>query len=138
MENGRIFRMIDKIAWLYIKDGQILTTRSKGKDAFYFPGGKREGIETDLETLTREIKAELSVDIRPDTTKPYGVFEAQAHGKAEGVVVRMTCYTADFLGDLKPDNEITEMGWITSKDTESVSPVDKLILADLKGKNILR
>ena len=78
--------MIDKIAWLYIKDGQILTTRSKGKDAFYFPGGKREGIETDLETLTREIKAELSVDIRPDTTKPYGVFEAQAHGKAEGSV----------------------------------------------------
>ena len=132
MENGRIFRMIDKIAWLYIKDGQILTTRSKGKDAFYFPGGKREGIETDLETLTREIKAELSVDIRPDTTKPYGVFEAQAHGKAEGG------YTADFLGDLKPDNEITEMGWITSKDTDSVSPVDKLILADLKGKNIIR
>ena len=50
-----------------------------------------DGFQLHLETLTREIKAELSVDIRPDTTKPYGVFEAQAHGKAEGVVVSMTC-----------------------------------------------
>ena len=40
---------IDKIALLYWKDGKILSTRSKGKDAYYFPGGKREGNETDVQ-----------------------------------------------------------------------------------------
>lgn len=129
--------MIDKIALLYMRDGKILTTRSIGKDAYYFPGGKREGTESDLETLTREIREELSVDILPDTVQYYGTFQAQAHGKAEGVIVQMTCYTADFAGTLTPDNEIAEILWITSAAADSVSPVDKNILADLKGKGLI-
>lgn len=48
--------MIDKIAFLYIKNNKILSTRSKGKEVFYIPGGKREGNESDLETLVREVK----------------------------------------------------------------------------------
>lgn len=38
---------IDKIAFIYLKNGKILSTLSKGKDAYYIPGGKREGSETD-------------------------------------------------------------------------------------------
>lgn len=129
--------MIDKIAWIHTDSGKILSTRSKGKDAYYIPGGKREGDETDLQTLVREIKEELSVDILPETVKPYGIFEAQAHGHAEGIVVRMTCYTADFSGTLQPDNEIAEMVWLTTADSESISPVDKLIFADLHQKGLL-
>ncbi len=30
---------IDKIALIYVKDGQILSTLSKGKDTYYIPGG---------------------------------------------------------------------------------------------------
>lgn len=44
---------IDKIAFLYLKDGKILSTLSKGKDTYYIPGGKRKGNETDEETLIR-------------------------------------------------------------------------------------
>lgn len=47
--------MIDKIALIYIKDRKVLSSRSKGKDTYYLPGGKREGDETDQETLIREI-----------------------------------------------------------------------------------
>lgn len=129
--------MIDKIALLYYKNGKILTTRSKGKDAYYFPGGKREGSESDLETLVREIKEELSIDIIPESAKLYGIFSAQAHGKAEGVVVQMSCYTADFTGELKADSEIEEIRWIDYSDYNTVSPVDKLILEDLKGKGLI-
>lgn len=129
--------MIDKIALLYFKDGKILTTRSKGKNAFYFPGGKREGNETDLETLKREIKEELSVEIVEETVKPYGVFSAQAHGKAEGVVVQMTCYTSEVIGQFKADNEIEEIRWIDYNFYENVSPVDKLILDDLLEKGLI-
>lgn len=128
---------IDKIAWLYIEDGKILSTRSKGKDALYFPGGKREKGESDIETLVREIKEELSVDIIPETAELYGIFEAQAHGKAEGTVVRMTCYTASYSGNLKADNEIAEIYRITFDDYDKVSPVDKLILEDLRKKRLI-
>ena len=130
--------VIDKVAFLYLKDGKILSTRSKGKDKYYIPGGKREAGETDIETLVREVKEELSVDIIESSAKLYGVFEAQAHGKAEGVIVKMTCYTAEFAGGLKADSEIAEIVWLTTADIEAVSPVDKLIFADLKQKGLLK
>ena len=130
-------KIIDKVALLYVKDGKILSTRSKGNDKYYLPGGKREGNETDLETLAREVKEELSVDVVEATARFYGTFEAQAHGKEEGVLVRMTCYTAEFEGELRADSEIAEMVWLTCRDMESVSPVDKLIFGDLRGKGML-
>ncbi len=130
-------KVIDKVAYLYLSDGKILSTRSKGKDKYYIPGGKREGNETDIETLVREVKEELCVDIIESTAKFYGVFEAQAHGKAEGVLVKMTCYMADYVGELRADSEIAEIVWLTTADIESVSPVDKLIFADLKAKGLL-
>lgn len=130
--------VIDKVAFLYLQDGKILSTRSKGKDKYYIPGGKREAGESDIETLVREVKEELSVDIIESSAKLYGVFEAQAHGKAEGVIVKMTCYTAEFTGELKADSEIAEIVWLTTADMEAVSPVDKLIFADLKQKGLLK
>lgn len=130
-------KLIDKIALLYIRDKKVLGSRSKGKDTFYFPGGKREGKETDIETLVREIKEEMNVDIIPSSVKYYGVFEAQAHGKAEGIVVKMTCYTADFDGDMIASNEIEELRWFGKEGAVKSSPVDKLIYTDLLNKGLI-
>ena len=130
-------QIIDKIAYIHLIDRKILSTRSKGKDKYYIPGGKRENNETDLQTLIREIKEELTVDIIESTAKLYGVFEAQAHGKTEGIIVKMTCYTADFIGTLKADSEISEIVWLTLADINNVSPVDQLIFNDLYNKSLL-
>ena len=129
---------IDKIAFIYLQNGKILSTLSKGKDTYYIPGGKREASETDEETLIRECKEELTIDILKDTIKYYGTFEAQAHGKAEGILVKMTCYTAEFKGKLKPSSEIEEIKWLdyTNLNVE-ISPVDKLIFKDLYDKNLI-
>lgn len=129
---------IDKIAFIYLKDNKILSTLSKGKDTYYLPGGKRELNETDEQTLIRECKEELTIDIKEDTIKYYGTFEAQAHGKAEGILVRMTCYTADFKGELKANSEIQEIRWLNYSDTNIISPVDKLIFKDLYEKGLLK
>lgn len=130
--------VIDKIAFLYLKEGKILSTRSKGKDKYYIPGGKRERNETDIETLVREVKEELCVDIIVSSVKLYGIFKAQAHGKAEGIIVKMTCYMADFEGNLQADSEIAEIVWLTMSDIELISPVDKLIFTDLHKKELLK
>lgn len=130
---------IDKIAFIYLKDGKILSTLSKGKDTYYIPGGKREGNETDEETLIRECKEELTIDIKKDTIKYFGTFKAQAHGKTEGIIVKMTCYTADFDGELKPDSEIQEMKWLDYSNLDvKISPVDELIFKDLFEKKLIR
>ena len=134
-EEGK--NMIDKLAWIYIKDKKILSTLSKGKDKYYIPGGKREEFENDVETLLREIKEELSVDLDLNTLKYYGAFKAQAHGKAEGVIVKMSCYMADYLGELTVDSEIAEIVWLEYKDLDKISPVDKLIFKDLYEKGLI-
>lgn len=128
---------IDKIAFIYLKDKKILSTLSKGKDTYYIPGGKREASETDEETLIRECKEELTISIKKDTIKYYGTFEAQAHGKSEGVLVKMTCYTAEFDGKLEPSSEIEEIKWLKFNDFDKISPVDKLIFEDLHGRGLL-
>ena len=132
-------KKIDKIAFIYLKDGKILSTLSKGKDTYYIPGGKREGNETDEQTLIRECKEELTIDIRKETIKDYGTFEAQAHGKAEGILVRMTCYMAEFEGELKPDSEIQEILWLDYSNLNvKISPVDQLIFKDLYKKGLIK
>lgn len=128
---------IDKLAFIEIKDKQILMTLSKGKDTYYIPGGKREGSETDMEALVREVKEELSVDINLDSTKLYGIFEAQAHGKPLGTIVRMTCYTASYSGTLQPSSEIQDIAYYTYAQRDIVGPVDQIIFDDLHQKDLI-
>lgn len=129
--------MIDKLAWIHIVDRRILSTRSKGKDTYYIPGGKREQGETDEATLIREIREELSIDLLPGSITFFGTFQAQAHGQAEGVIVQMTCYTAAYTGDIRAASEIDEVVWLQYQDKERSSPVDQIIFDYLKDKGQL-
>ena len=130
-------KFIDKIAFICLRNKKALCTLSKGKDTFYIPGGKREAGESDIATLVREVKEELSVDIIPGTAKLYGVFLAQAHGEPAGVMVQATCYTADFTSEIKANSEIAEAAWLDSSDMGRIGPVAVAIFNDLKAKNLL-
>ncbi len=129
--------VIDKLAWICVKDNRILCARSRGKDAFYVPGGKRETGESNAQALIREVKEELSVNLIPDTLHFEEIFQAQAHGKPLGTIVKMTCYTADFRGEIKPDSEIEALKWMSYADKDIMPPVDKLIFDWLHKKGSL-
>ncbi|MEL7532653.1 MAG: NUDIX domain-containing protein [Bacteroidota bacterium] len=130
-------KRIDKVAWIYLKDGQILSTLSKGKSKYYIPGGKREVGESDIQTLSREIAEELSVEIVASTVVFWGEYMAQADSHPQGIEVAMQCYFADYQGDLKAAAEIDHFAWLSYKDYERISPVDQLIFDALKAEGRL-
>ncbi len=130
-------KIIDKLAWIYLKDKKILSTRSKGKTKFYIPGGKREKGESDNTALIREIKEELTVDLIPSTIEFVGNFQAQADSHAAGIQVLMQCYTSDYQGIIKAAAEIDEIAWLTNADRAKISPVDQLIFDYLNEKGLL-
>ncbi|MGW3612191.1 NUDIX hydrolase [Micromonospora sp. NPDC005163] len=129
---------IDKVAWILIEDGRVLSTRSQGKDVWYLPGGKREPGESDLDTLRREVAEELSVAVDVAGAVHVGTFTAQAHGHAAGTTVRMTCYRAAHDGELRPASEIAELAWLGYADRHRTSPVDQVIFDHLLAADLLR
>jgi 8-oxo-dGTP pyrophosphatase MutT (NUDIX family) len=130
-------KIIDKIGWLLVKDHKVLVVRSRGKYTFYTPGGKRESGESDEQALVREIREELGVELAPETIRYLETFEAQAHGKPEGVNVSIKNYSAEYSGTLTPTSEIEELAWFTSADTERTSPTGQLSLEWLKKQGLI-
>lgn len=130
-------RIIDKVALIHINNNSVLSTLSKSKNKLYFPGGKRENNESDVECLKREILEELNVHILENTVKFFGSFEAQADGHEPGVLVRMLCYFSDFSGTLKASNEVESFEWIKYEDRYRTSAVDILILEELKKQRLI-
>eukprot|EP00854_Cymbomonas_tetramitiformis_P006133 gene6133-7356_t len=128
---------IDKLALILISNRKTLVARSRGKEVFFTPGGKREPGESDEEALVREVIEELAVEVVTSTIKPYGTFQAQAFGKPEGTMVRITCFTADYKGTLTPSSEIDELKWISSSERHKTTITGQMILDDLKAKDLI-
>lgn len=130
-------KIIDKLAWIEIKDRKLLITRTRGKETYYIPGGKRETNESDIDALTREIEEELTVQLDTDSLEYFGTFEAQAHGKAEGILVKMTCYTWTYKGQIEPASEIEEFTWFSYDDKHKSSAVDQIIFDYCKNNDLI-
>ena len=134
---ARVF--IDTVAWVRLENGRILCARPRGKGIFYIPGGKREGAESDLQTLLREITEELTVALLPETVTHVGTYEAdQPDGHPDRAVVRMSCYTGEYSGTLAASSEIAELAWFCYADRRRVPLVDQLLFDDLKATGELR
>ncbi|MBI2641704.1 NUDIX domain-containing protein [Candidatus Roizmanbacteria bacterium] len=140
MKQSSKITIIETIALIHITDRKLLLARSRGKKAFYMPGGKRDRDEDQHATLIREVKEELQVKLDPSTLTFYGVFEAEAYGKAEGVLVRTFCYTGKYIGRLSHGSEVEEIGFFSHKDyfgKEDTAPAVRLIFKDLKSKGLI-
>ncbi|WP_280397657.1 NUDIX hydrolase [Nocardia carnea] len=134
MTDELVGELIDTVAWVLIEDGRILCARPRGKAVFYIPGGKREPGESDEQTLVREIAEELTVTLVPATVEPVGVYEA-VDGAAR---VRMSCYRAEYRGELRASSEIAELAWFGYRERPQVPPVDRLLFDELHAAGALR
>lgn len=124
-------RTIDTVAWVCLAGGRVLGTRSRGRELFYIPGGKRHPGESDLETLVREVREEVSVEVLPGTAEHLGTYRAAADGHGAGVQVTMACYTAAHRGTLAAAGEIAELAWLGYADRDRTAPVDRVVFDDL-------
>jgi 8-oxo-dGTP pyrophosphatase MutT (NUDIX family) len=128
---------VDKIAFLHIKERKVLVALNEGSDVWYLPGGHREPGETDAETLIREVREELAVDIISDTVAYFGTYKAQAHGKPEGKMARITCYTASYQGELEANSEIAAIAFLSYDQQDQTSAPTQLLFDDLKSRDLV-
>ena len=150
-QDDKMTSHIDKLALILINSKrQHLVARSYNRDVFYTPGGKREPGESDHEALRRECIEELSIDLlsstkTPATIQSYGTFEAQAFGKPEGILVRMSCFRVtprdaelELEYMVKASEEVEELMWIDSQfDRDKLTVTGRMILDDLKRKDLI-
>ena len=101
-----------KIAGIIIKNRKLLMCRKYDEPHFIMPGGKVEEGESKEETLKRELKEELDVELK--SMKPFKTWEAQ-HFKDKEKIVRMETYFVEIEGEPKQTAEINEIVWIDSK-----------------------
>ncbi|MFF4528932.1 NUDIX domain-containing protein [Streptomyces sp. NPDC001407] len=130
-------KLIEKVAWIRLENGRVLTARSHGKPAFYLPGGKPEAGESPQEALVREVTEELGVTLDPATIAHAVTVEAAADGKAAGTVVRMVCFTAEGSGVPAPAAEIAEVAWLGPEDRDRVSAATAMVLDELVSAGLL-
>lgn len=100
-----------KIAGIIIKNKKLLMCRKYDEPHFIMPGGRKVESETAEETLRRELKEELAVELT--SMKFFKSWQAQ-HFKDQNKIVKMDCYFAEIEGEPEAMSEINEIKWVDS------------------------
>lgn len=95
-------------------EGRVLLVRKQGSDTFIQPGGKREAGETALQTLARELREELAVELDVQSARRLGEFEDAAVNEP-GRRVRAEAYAVIVSGIPRASAEIAELRWINPR-----------------------
>jgi len=105
--DGAIF----KVGALIVQDGKLLVVRKRTADdrtEYIMPGGRKEGYETDQETIERELLEELQV--RVISIEHFGSFDEIA--VFENIPIHIEAYSVTISGTPVPSSEIKEYIWI--------------------------
>ncbi len=100
---------------IILQDKQILLVTGHGADFYWTPGGGVEGSETIAETLRREIKEELGVNI-----KSYSPYYSYTYDDQ-----RVDNFIVIIDGEIKIGEEISEYTWYSSD--SNIKPSNGLI-----------
>ena len=123
---------VKRVAAAVIRRGDRIfaTLRSHGEYSGYweFPGGKLEDGETPREAAVREVREELSTEVK------LGELIAQVEYDYPDFHLTMYCYFADILSGEITLNEHDEARWLTKNELDSVRwlPADSDVILRLK------
>lgn len=121
---------IYKSAGIIIHDKKLLVARTKDKEFFIAPGGRRQPGENDKQTIIRELAEELRVVVCPEDLEEFGRFSADA-ANHPGTQVHMVVFMVkSWQGVPTPDNEIEELRWIDSSTVADI-PVGSIFAHDV-------
>jgi ADP-ribose pyrophosphatase YjhB (NUDIX family) len=108
-------KKIFKVALALIRNDKVLMAKNFGIDKYFIPGGKPNGNETEMQTLFREVKEELSVNLVKDSIKYFGTFEDIASTHPDSII-QVKLYLGNVYGELKPSCEIEKLAWFGKND----------------------
>jgi 8-oxo-dGTP diphosphatase len=127
-------KRIEVVAAIIRKEGKIFATQrgyGEWKDWWEFPGGKMEPGETPEEALKREIREELSTEIRVDellctVEYDYPKFHLTLH-----------CYLCSLVPEALHLNEHEAARWLANDELDSVKwlPADREVIEKIKLLN---
>ena len=129
--------VIRKIAGLIIKEKKFLAVKEEGLNILFTPGGTVEKFETPEETLRRELKEELNVNLI--AMKPFGTFKDKTHDLKDDLLLET--YFASIRGSPQPNSEIEKLFWVNSKfkdkEVELSIPMKKYIIPKLLEMDLI-
>lgn len=109
---------IIKIAGTMINEkGEILVVKKYGSDIFINPGGRVEGNETQIETLKRELKEELDIEMTEAT--PFDSFHSERAMHDPDSSLTIHVYIVKWTGNIVPSSEIETAIWLSKEDLEN-------------------
>jgi 8-oxo-dGTP diphosphatase len=94
---------------------RVLLVRKRGTTAFMQPGGKRDGGESDVAALSREILEELGCCVDQRTARSLGVCECAAANEP-GLQAPATVYAVDVEGAIEPKAEVDQIVWVEPRE----------------------
>ncbi|MFE7316740.1 GNAT family N-acetyltransferase [Streptomyces sp. NPDC057555] len=127
------------VSWLHVRDGRLLSVRTRGNDTFYLPGGKYEPGETAREALSRELSEELGLRIPAEELSEEFVIHDVAHGR-NGRRLHMTCFVGG-PQDIEPapGREIAEYAWFDrAQSLERCAPAHRQVVDRLVARGRMR
>ena len=126
-------KRIEVVAAIIRKEGKIFATQrgyGEWKDWWEFPGGKMEPGETPEEALKREIREELSTEIRVDellctVEYDYPKFHLTLH-----------CYLCSLVTEALHLNEHEAARWLAKDELDSVKwlPADREVIEKMRNE----
>jgi len=99
---------------------RLLTVRKKGSIYFMMAGGKIESKETPFETLKRELKEELNLNIHPTMVHLLGTHQTTAVNEENTLVHATVFHLILNSTPIEAQAEIDEIKWLTYENYQQV------------------
>ena len=106
--------MIKCVCLVEETEDQILLVQVRHREKYYFPGGKIDEGETQLQALKRELKEELKLELSDEELSYIGTVVGKAYPQ-ENMLTELNGYRATvpiYWDNIHTDNEITDIKWL--------------------------